>query len=237
MEFSGIKEGDHYLNKLVISMEKYQYNKREINNVVTIINDLSRHSIVNLDKYISKLIHSLSSKEQFGNIIVEGEIASFFYRKEFQVTFYPFGKKGVDLKIGFHNYQVFVEVSHFIDDYDTNEKLKKGKIIDGHELLVSYNGKNGLETLNDKITDELKQLPKNEMGIIALKSDNVRIEDIEFEQIIDDLNIQAKVNDTLNNLSGVLFDSSWYSSGKRFYFWRNMRAIIPIDEILLNQLR
>lgn len=236
MQASESKDCHNYLNKLVIGMGKYQYDKKLISKVLSLIDTLSQYNSKNLDKYINKLILYLPQKEQFVDIIIEGEMAIWFSQKKFEITFYPSGEKGVDLQIFWQPYQVFVEVSHFREDDVTNEKLKKGEFINGQEVLVRYGGRNDLETLYSKIIRELEHLPNDEIGIIALKSDNVRIEDIEFESVIDCLNIEAKENDTLKNLSGVLFDRSWFSRGTRFYFWRNTRASMPIDEILCNQL-
>jgi hypothetical protein len=224
---------------LISGMEKHHYTKKEISTVGSLLDELKRRGVNNLERFEAKLALYILQREQFGDTILEGNTAMIFALNEFRVTFYPYGTKGVDLKVLWQGYSLFVEVSRFREDYDTKAKIEKGGEIGGLEMLVPYGrGEKDVETFHSKILDEAAQLPEGGIGLVILRSDNCRIEDIEYEQAVGYLEEQVLQNDTLRRLSGVLFDSGQMllSSGKRSYLWCNPRAERRIDDKLCKKL-
>ncbi len=225
--------------KLIYSMEKHHYTKEEINRISSLLKELKRSGVNNLDKYEAKLTLSIPQREYFWDTRLEGDMALIFALNGFRATFYPCGPRGVDLELLWQGYRLFVEVSRFREDYATKAKLKKGDETDGLELLVPYGrGEKDVEAFHSKILDEAAQLPSDGIGLVILRSDNCRMEDIEYEQAVKYLEEQVLQNDTLLRLSGVLFDSGvvLLSSGKRSYLWRNPQAERQIEDKLGNKL-
>ncbi len=239
MKSPNAAESHGYHKKLISSMEKHHYTKEEISRVGSLLDELKRRGVSNLERFESKLTHYIPQQEQFWDTRLEGDTALIFALNEFGVTFYPCGSRGVDLEVLWQGYRFFAEVSRFREDYDTRAKLEKGDEIDGQELLVPYGrGKKDVEAFHSKILDEAAQLPGDSIGLVILRSYNCRMEDIEYEQTVTYLEEQVSQNDTLKRLSGVFFDSGVVSfrSGKRSYLWRNPRAGNQIDDKLCKKL-
>lgn len=84
------------------------------------------------------------------------------------------------------DYGLFVEIARFRENCTTREKLEKGEHIelDGEKEkgLVPYGrGEKDVEGVYGKILTETDQLSRGKIGLVFLKSDNIGIEDIEFE--------------------------------------------------------
>lgn len=220
-------------------MGKHPYTKEEINRVGFLLDELKRRGVSNLERFESRLTDCIPQQEQFGDTRLEGDTALRFASNEFGVTFYPCGSRGADLEVLWQGYRFFVEVSRFREDYDTRAKLEKGDEIDGRELLVPYGrGEKDVEAFHSKILNKATQLPRNSIGLVFLRSDYCRMEDIEYEQTVTYLEEQVSQNDTLKRLSGVLFDSGVVSlrNGMRSYLWRNPQAGNQIDDKFCKKL-
>ena len=239
MQSSNATESYGCHKKLIPSMKTHHYTIEEISKVGSLLDELKRRDVNNLERFEAKLNLYIPQREQFWDIRLEGNTALILALNEFEVTFYPCGPRGVDLEVLWQGYRLFIEVSRFREDYDTRAKLEKGDEIDGLELLVPYGrGEKDVEAFHSKILDEAAQLPGDGIGLVILRSDNCRIEDIEYEQAVRYLEEQVLQNDTLERLSGVLFDRGvvLFSSGKRSYLWRNPRAGRRIDDKLCKRL-
>jgi len=79
-------------------------------------------------------------------------------------------------------------------------------------------GEKDVQLLYAKILSEAKQLPKSEAGLVFLRSDNLRMEEFEFQEAATNLDGLVSEQNLLAKLSGVLFDSGWINlaSHKRF---------------------
>ncbi len=157
----------------------------------------------------------------------------------FQVVYEPFGRRGPDLSASCSGYRFFIEVSRFREDYETSHKLNQ-KLEEGNETLVEYGrGEKDIELVYGKILSKLKQLPENGTGIVFIRSDNPRIEELEFQGAATYLDRLGSEQNLLVQLSGVLFDSGWINldTHNRFYLWHNRKAKKPINNMLAEKLR
>ena len=100
-------------------------------------------------------------------------------------------------------------------------------------------GEKDAELLYGKILSEAEQLPENETGLVFLQSDNVRMEEFEFEEATTYLDRLVLEQNLLAKMSGVLFDSVWvkFPAHEHFYLWRNPKAERPIDDLLAGKLQ
>lgn len=223
--------------EIMRGMKSNAYSEEEIYSVVLLVKDLEKYADVKL--FQRKLFNALTQKEQYLDIWAEGKVALILAFSGFEVTLYPFGHEGVDLRVAWQDYNLqpfFVEVARFRENYQTREELKKA-IEKG--ILVPYGrGEKDVEAVYQKIITEAAQLPRNEIGLVFLKSDNVTIEDVEFEPATMYLQELVSKNSTYTRLSGVLFDSGWVKTltGERFHLWRNPKAEMPIDDVLAAKL-
>lgn len=227
--------------RLVSNMEEQDYSVKEIHGVISLLDELKARSVENLRGLEVQLTNNVSQRGGFWDIWTEGKAALILASNGLGVKIYPNGPGGVDLEASWQHSRFFVEVSRFREDDETSDKLAEGEAIDGEELLVNYGrGEKDVEAVHSKIVDKVTQLPEGDIGLVFLLSDNVRIEDIEFEQAVCYLEEQVIENRTCTRLSGVLFDRGWVrrcdGQPKRFYLWRNPNPNRPIDDTLYNKL-
>ena len=216
-------------NRIIHQMKEYGYGEEQIYCVLLLLEDLRRFGVGNIDQFQKSLIGSMTDSEQYIDHWLEGKVALKFACNDFSVVYEPCGRSGPDLSVICPGYRFYVEITRFREDYETNKKLKER-----NGILVQYGrGEKDVEKLHDKIQSKVKQLRENEIGLVFLRSDNVCIEDIEFEEVKTYLDTMASQN-LLTKLSGVLFDSGWIRcrTHERFYLWRNSEAERPIDDLL-----
>ena len=225
--------------KMICRMKKCGYGEKLIYQVLLLFEDLRRLKVQNIDRFQKALFENIADNEQCLDHWAEGKAALTLASNGFQVVYEPFGKLGPDLSASYSDYRFYVEVSRFREDYETSQKLSQ-KLEEGNETLVEYGrGEKDIELVYDKILSESKQLPESEKGLVFLGSDNLRMEELEFQEAATYLDGLVSEQNLLAKLSGVLFDSGWINlaTHNRFYLWHNLKAKNPINNMLAEKLR
>ena len=221
--------------EMICRLKKCGCSEKQIYQVLLLLEDLRRRGMENIDRFQEALFENIGDNEQYLDHLAEGEAALTLVSNGFQVIYEPVGKPGPDLSASCSGYRFYVEVSRFREDYETSQKLSQ-KLEEWNGTLVEYGrGEKDVELVYSKILSEAKQLPENESGLVFLRSDNLRIEELEFPETY----LKGLVEQNLlARLSGVLFDSGWFNfaTGKRFYLWRNPKAENPINNLLSEKL-
>jgi hypothetical protein len=202
-----------------------------------LVDDLRRLGVENIGRFQKALSESVADRQRYLDYLAEGKAALTITSNGFHVVYEPLGRPGPDLLVTCSGYSFYVEVSRFREDYETSQKLSQ-EFEEGNEILVEYGrGEKDVESLYCKVLHEAEQLPKSETGLVFLRSDNIRMEDLEFQEAATYLDSLVEQN-LLAKLSGVLFDSGWFNfaTRRRFYLWRNQNAESPIDDLLAEKL-
>jgi hypothetical protein len=219
-------------------MKSSGYGEERIDYVIRLLELMVSMDIERVDRLEKALYNAIPNNEGFLNHVAEGEIALKLASNDFHIVYEPFGNKGPDLSASCSDCNFYIEVSRFEKDYETNKKLNSA-FGDEDEILVEYGrGERDSYTFYDKIVNEAKQLPKGQKGLIFLKSDNARMEDIEFQEAIACLKLLTSEQNLLPQLSGVLFDSGWINlhTHKYLYLWRNTKAANRLDDFIARRL-
>jgi len=226
-------------NKIIRRMKVCGYGEELIYCVLLLLEDLKRFGVENIDRFQKALFGSIADSERYIDHWAEGKAALTLARNDFRVVYEPYGGPGPDLSASCSGYTFYVEVARFREDYETSQKLSQ-KLEEWNGTLVEYGrGEKDVKLLYGKILCEAKQLPENETGLVFLKSDNVRMEEIEFQETITDLDRLVSEQNLLAKLSGVLFDSGLvkFPAHERFYLWRNPKAERAINDLLAGKLQ
>jgi len=219
-------------------MKSSGYGEERIDYVIRLLERMVNMDIERTDRLEKALYNAIPNNKGFLNHVAEGEIALKLALNGFHIVYEPFGNKGPDLSASCSDCNIYIEVSRFEEDYETSKKLNSAS---GGErkVLVKY-GRGGKDSdaFYDKIVNEAQQLRKEQTGLIYLRSDNDRMEDIEFQEAIACLNLLISEQNLLPQLSGVLFDSGWINlhTHKRFYLWRNKKAANRLNDFIANKL-
>jgi hypothetical protein len=224
--------------KVIYRMKNCGYGEKTINYVIGLLESMVIMDIERIDRLESALYNAISDVKGFLNHLAEGEIALKLALNGFHIVYEPLGSKGPDLSASWADCNFYIEVSRFEEDFETSKKLNSA-LEANDEILIEYGrGERDSDTFYDKIVNEAKQLPKGETGLIILRSDNARMEDIEFHDAIASLNLLISENDLLPKLSGVLFDSGLTNlrTYKRFYLWYNKKAANPVSDYIAKKL-
>ena len=215
------------------------YGEKQIYRVLLLLEDLRHLGVENIDRFQKALFENIADSEQYIDHWAEGKAVLILASNGFHVVYEPFGRPGPDLYASYSGYRFYVEVSRFREDYETSQKLSQ-KLEEGNETLVEYGrGKKDIDLVYDKTQSKSKQLPENETGLVFLRSDNLRMEELEFEEATTYLDGLVSEQNLLTKMSGVLFDSGWvkFPAHERFYLWRNPKAERPIDDLLAGKLQ
>lgn len=219
------------LNKIMQKMKASGYDDSLVYSVPVMCNDLNHMKVNNIQIWLSKLEESVNDKEQYLDRFFEGRVALLLACNEFDISLYPTGDKGPDIRATWRSYRIYVEVSRFREDYTTRENLRRASKMG---TLVAYGrGERDVGTFYNKIITKVAQLPRGDIGLAFLGSNNIRIEGIDFWQAVEYLEEQISKENTYTRFSAVFFDSS---SGKRFHLWLNPKAERPVDAILESKL-
>ena len=224
--------------EMICRLKKCGCSEKQIYQVLLLLEDLRRRGMENIDRFQKALFENIGDNEQYLDHWAEGKAALTLVSNGFQVIYEPVGKPGPDLSASCSGYRFYVEVSRFREDYETSQKLSQ-KLEERNETLVEYGrGEKDVELVYSKILSEAKQLPESESGLVFLRSDNLRMEELEFQEAATYLDSLVEQQNLLARLSGVLFDGGWFNfaTGKRFYLWRNPKAENPINNLLSEKL-
>lgn len=215
------------------------YGEKQIYGVLFLLEGLRHLGMQNIDRFQKALFENIADSEQYLDHWAEGKAALTLACNGFRVVYEPCGRPGPDLSASCLGYRFYVETTRSREDYETSQKLSQ-KLEEWNGTLVEYGrGEKDVELLYGKILSEAKQLPENETGLVFLQSDNVRMEEFEFEEATTYLDRLVSEQNLLAKMSGVLFDSGWvkFPAHERFYLWRNPKAEKPINDLLAGKLQ
>jgi len=215
------------------------YGEKQIYIVLLLLEDLRHLWVENIDRFQKALFENIADSEQYLDHWAEGKAALTLACNGFHIVYEPCGRSGPDLFASCPGYRFYVEITRSREDYETSQKLSQ-KLEEWNGTLVEYGrGEKDVELLYGKILSEAEQLPENETGLVFLQSDNVRIEEFEFEEATTYLDRLVSEQNLLAKMSGVLFNSGWvkFPAHERFYLWRNPKAERPIDDLLAGKLQ
>jgi hypothetical protein len=215
------------------------YGEKQIYGVLLLLEDLRHLGMGNIDRFQKALFENIADSEQYLDHWAEGKAALRLACNGFRVVYEPCGRPGPDLSVSCPGYRFYVEVTRSREDYETSQKLGQ-KLEEWNGTLVEYGrGEKDIGLLYGKILSEAEQLPENETGLVFLQSDNVRMEEFEFEEATTYLDRLVSEQNLLAKMSGVLFDSGRvkFPTHERFYLWRNPKTERPIDDLLAGKLQ
>jgi hypothetical protein len=165
--------------------------------------------IQNVDGWAKDLDNAIGNASAFQDYYIEGYYALRFAKCGLPVTLKPTGKQGPDIRLEIDGAEIYVEVSRFRENEVLEWEIGLGKCADSEsndfDLLPEMPDK-GLKVL-EKIRGESKQLIEGKPGIIMLHSNNVVIDELEFQRAI-----EYKATD-LARVSAVIFGDSWRRVG------------------------
>ena len=244
------------------TMKSRGYNKEEILNAVCIIEELEKRNVKNYDKFRNYLFGKICEKAAFKDTLTEGKVALIFAYNGFNVT-YLGHKKGPDLLVEGFGHRFYVEVKRYRKDMTTERKLSQYS--DKGELIGYGRGADGAQKdyniLCRDILEKTKQLPKDQIGIVFIWSEDDKIGKGDFRTCInmisdeslkykyerqykhvtihyigsrEKLTIEEKQQS--KNLSGILFYSK-EKVGPDFWFFLNLKAQNPISRDLTERLK
>ena len=222
--------------KLLARMKKHSYNEEDTYSAVLLLEDMIGAKIVNVSQFQRDLENVIGDPEQFLDYWAEGKAALTLAVNGLAATMRPQGQSGADMLATWCNHDIYVEFARFRADYDTEQKLRQPG---PNNTLPSYGrGEKDVLAFYTKVLEEASQLPLNEIGLVFLKSDNVRIEDIEFDKASWYLDKLMTEDQTYPRLSGILFDSGWVNvtTRKRFYLFLNPQAAKPLPQAVVTRL-
>lgn len=220
--------------RLVARMKYYGYSEEEIFSAILLLQDLDQGNIKNLDGFYNILMERLENKEQYLDIWIEGKTALTLAFNNFNVTYNPLGN-GPDLLAEDFGHQLYVEVKRYREDWLTRRKLEEAT-----EKGTKYGrGQRDVEKLIGDVLKKTSQLPRGEIDIVFIRSDNITIEEVDFKLAMHDFDEMVRSNPVYRRISGILFDSGWVNirTGQRFYLHLNPQAEKPLSLVLAERLR
>lgn len=202
-----------------------------------LVQQLKALMIQNVDSWARDLDNAMGDDKTFQDHYIEGCYAFCFGRCGFPVTLKPTGQQGPDLKLEVDGAEIYVEVSRFRED----EVLRREM---GQSTYMNFGGGDELDLLPEmpdksqkvlvKIEKEAEQLIQGEFGIILLYSNNVFIDEYEFQKAI------AYKATPLAKVSAVIFGDTWRKVGASGYpgCWGlvNPSATAQIQHSLLQKI-
>ena len=168
---------------------------------------------------------------------IEGFYAFCFARCGFPVTLKPTGQRGPDLKLEVNGAEIYMEVSRFREDEVLRREMGQSTCMnfgEGDDLDLLPEMPDKSQKVLAKIEEESKQLILGKPGIILLYSNNVVIDEYEFQKAI------ADKATPLAKVSAVIFGDTWRKVGASGYpgYWSlvNPSATAQIQPFLLQQI-
>jgi hypothetical protein len=152
-----------------------------------LVQQLKSLRIQNVDSWARDLDNAMGDEKTFQDYYIEGWYAFCFARCGFPVTLKPTGQQGPDLELEVNGAEIYVEVSRFREDKDLRRET-------GQNTCMNFGGGGDLDLLSEmpdksqkvltKIEKESEQLIQGKPGVILLYSDNVFIDEHEFQKAI-----------------------------------------------------
>lgn len=179
------------------------------------VGQLRSVGVQNVDTWAKDLAGATGDEQAYRDYYTEGDYALAFARCRLHVTLKPTGKQGPDLKLVESHTEIYVEVSRFREDEILRQQMREAI---GMGKLAEMPDKS--QNVLDKLSSESQQLVDGQPGVVLLRSNNVGIDEREFQ-----LAVEYKVT-ALAKMSAVIFQDTWLKAGDSAYptCWGFMNA-------------
>ena len=195
------------------------------------INELQKRGVYCVDKFVQRLVDSVSIKEAYLDILMEGRFAIVLARNNFSGIQIEFSKEGPDLKANYNRCTVYFEVTRKNPNEQDKELTQSG---------VAWQDPQKTKTIIRKIREKLNQLQSDELNIVVLWSDTIRLLLPNMKQAWEDIQQRIYRNpQKYKDLSAILFAPGGFVNSatlKQFYPFKNPKASKPLGPRLFNKL-
>ena len=180
----------------------------------TLIDQLQVSGVRNVDEWSRDLEKRYEYDVEFGELYLEGRYALTLQKNGLEVQLKPYGdERGADLQVSVRGLLLDVEISHFRRDEGLEQEMS-GQIV---EMPCRT------QALWSKLEEKKGQLQEGKNGVILLSSDNIGIDDIEFQKIAETILSSGLAE----KLCAIVFSDSF----TRDRAVLNPRARIPGQEL------
>lgn len=216
--------------KLIEIMKELGYNSHMIRLAKERIIELQERGVHNVDKFAQKLIDRLTDKEDYLDILMEGRFAIILARNKFSEIHIEYCEAGPDLKANYNDNTVYFEITR-------RRPTEDDKAVQSRAAFVS---RDRAENIISKIQEKLRQLQSDEINIVVVWSDTIRLSEHELEKAFEYIKQEIKDDpEKYKDLGGVLFTNSGgvdVATLKEFYMFPNDNASKPLGTRLAEKL-
>lgn len=208
------------LQKLIerIRLMKEVDNDHVIKLVKERINELQQRGICGIDKFLQKLFDSAHNKEDYLDILMEGRFAIILARLGFKEIHIEYCEAGPDLKANYNDNTVYFEITRRRPTEDDQAA----------EVGATVISRDRTENIISKIQGKLRQLQSDEINIVVVWSDTIRLSQHELEKAFEHIKQEIKDDpEKYKDLSAILFtegEESYRTTLKKFYLLKNDEA-------------
>jgi len=193
------------------------------------INELQQRGVYCVDRFVRRLLASVTGKEAYLDILMEGRFAIILARNGFKEIHIEYCSEGPDIKTEYNRQTVYFEVTrrHTDEDEWTGEYGAAGPSPDRPENVI------------DRIWGKLGQLKSGGTNIVVLWSDTVKLGKPDVEEAFKYIQQEICHHPKYGDLSGVLLTEGGgvdLASLKQFYLFENDRVSKPLGTRLRRKL-
>ena len=199
-----------------------------------LISELQKRGVYGVDRFVSKLLHSIGDKEAYLDILMEGRFAIILAKNNFLDIEIEYAEKGSDLKARWNRKTVYFEVTRRHSEVDEWGEWAQ-------EQGAFSVSPDRVENTISRISGKLGQLQNDEINIVVIWSDTIRLLPSVMEEAF--RYIKQEIADDpkrYGNLSGVLFTEGGgvdSATLEQFYLLENDKASKPLGLRLAQKLK
>jgi len=198
--------------------------------VKRLVDKLQQRGICSIDKFLQKLFDSAHNKEDYLDILMEGRFAIILARNKFSEIHIEYCEAGPDLKANYNDNTVYFEITR-------RRPTEDDQAIQSRAAFVS---RDRAENIISKIQGKLRQLQNDEINIVVVWSDTIRLSQHELEKAFEYIKQEIKDDpEKYKDLGGVLFTEGGgvdVATLKQFYLFKNDNASKPLGTRLAEKL-
>ncbi len=221
------------LQRLTEGMKQLGYNDYMVERVKERVGELQQRGVSCVDRFVQKLLNRISDKEAYLDILMEGRFAIILAKNNFSDIEIEYAERGPDLKARWNRKTVYFEVTRRHSEVDEWGEWAQ-------EQGAFFVLPDKVENTISRIRGKLSQLQNNEINIVVIWSDTIRllppVIKEAFEYIKQEITNEPK---KYRNLSGVLFTEGGgveVTTLKQFYLFENDKALKPLGLRLTKKL-
>jgi len=220
------------LEKLIEKIKEMEDvdNDYVIKRVMQLICELKRNGVSDIDKFVKKLTDGASNKENYLDLLMEGRFAKILARNRFSEIHIEYCEAGPDLKANYNDNTVYFEITR-------RRPTEDDQAVQSRAAFVS---RDRAENIISKIQEKLRQLQSDEINIVVVWSDTIRLSEHELEKAFEYIKQEIKDDpEKYKDLGGVLFTNSGgvdVATLKEFYLFPNDNASKPLGTRLAEKL-